>query len=235
MGCWEATCGISQTPIREGERVAAVLIRKVKSPSCDYQGCTYSDSLYEPVSPAIFGEYADYGRVNFDEDTDMRILEAVYGKTEENSIFKIISTHSSENGIYMMLFHLELYESIVNVFSKKSKFYTKGKSIREHLMKETSEYLSINFEERRFRHSLQHNMFKYNTDYVMNYYQDENLYGNLEKDPLISKMIDLFIFKDAMNVSRKLWVPQSGNGSQELSYTMAKMSGDFARKREQDL
>lgn len=57
MGCWNGTCGISNLPIRNGQRVAVVLLVKQNR----FDSWCYPSAVYD-VAPLLFwGTYNDYG------------------------------------------------------------------------------------------------------------------------------------------------------------------------------
>lgn len=57
MGCWNATCMLSNLPIYGGDPVACVLIaqREARMDPC------YGDHVFAPIAPPVFGYYDEYG------------------------------------------------------------------------------------------------------------------------------------------------------------------------------
>ncbi len=78
MGCWNATCGLTGLPIREGDPVIALFIqdeafgriegsRRELTPSYVFQSFT-------PASFIVRGEYDDYGSVDLDDANKAKIM-----------------------------------------------------------------------------------------------------------------------------------------------------------------
>lgn len=236
MGSWNGTCGASQLPIMYKEDVAIFLMRKNKYNREDHIGCVHSDNFYEPVSPAIFGKYADYGRVT-DVVADKRIVDMLYGEQEDYSdIGKLIDDESNEKGLYIMLVHLEVYNEILAHFGAESKFFTKKKSFNEFMKEQMLIYLTeVKKDPRGYSHELDYNRFKMSTGFALRFYQNPKIYeDNISNDSLVDSVVDYLVFKEAMQDSRKLWMPQAGQGSQEQDYNMAKIIGEFAVKKENE-
>lgn len=63
MGSYNGTCGISQLPIREGDRIVVFpLIARGKS-HVGGSSWVYSNDLFEPLTPPLLGTYDDYGGI----------------------------------------------------------------------------------------------------------------------------------------------------------------------------
>lgn len=62
MGCWNATCNVSNLPIFAGEKVVVIpLVRVMEHASaCN---CCYPTDNFVPFAFPIFGEYNDYGGI----------------------------------------------------------------------------------------------------------------------------------------------------------------------------
>jgi hypothetical protein len=79
MGSWNGTCGVTQFPITEGEKVKLILLiehdgarmsGKLNPIGC---GVTYHNDLWTPVMYPISGCYDDYGGIdNIEEDDNTR-------------------------------------------------------------------------------------------------------------------------------------------------------------------
>lgn len=72
MGCWNATCALTNLPITCVDPVKALVIRKTKTNTSDV---FYPFDLYQPVSSMFDGEYDDYGGVTLSEDNAEVLLE----------------------------------------------------------------------------------------------------------------------------------------------------------------
>lgn len=236
MGSWNGTCGVSQLPIMYGDDVAIFLMKKNKYNREDYMGCVHSDNFYEPVSPAIFGRYDDYGRVT-DVIADKRVISGLYGEQDDYSdIGNIIDEQSEKKGLYIMLVHLEVYKEIVVKFGVRNKFFTKKLSFNEFMRNQMLAYLTtVREDPEGFHIELDHNHFKMSTGFALRFYQNPEIYeDNMDNDSLVDSVVDYLVFKDAMQDSRKLWIPQAGNGSQDQDYDMVKIVGEFAVKKENE-
>lgn len=62
MGCWNATCNISNLPIFWGDKVVLIPLVKVSSKSTQFNPCYPTDN-FVPLGFPIFGKYDDYGRL----------------------------------------------------------------------------------------------------------------------------------------------------------------------------
>jgi vacuolar-type H+-ATPase subunit F/Vma7 len=60
---WNGTCGVTQMPIRYGDRVVLVFLLENKFKDHGGSGFCYSDNQYYPITIPIFGEYNDYGAI----------------------------------------------------------------------------------------------------------------------------------------------------------------------------
>lgn len=232
MGSWNGTCGVSQLPIVECDKVALFLLKKNKYRAIDFNGCVYSDDLYQPVSTVIFGEYDDYGRVEV-SDYDKRNLIYHYGKDADlTNVKKLIDENSTKNGLYFMLVHFDLYEDIIDKYGSEKHFYTNELTLRDHLRGSVLEYIRLKKGDP-YSFKIEHNAFKMNAQYSLPLYTNEDIFHeDYENDKLVDDLVDLMIFKEAMSLSRKLWIPQAGNGSQDHDFEMVKLIGEFAVKKE---
>lgn len=62
MGCWNATCNVSNLPIFWGDKVVLIPLVKVSSEHTKFNPCYPTDNFI-PLGFPIFGEYDDYGRL----------------------------------------------------------------------------------------------------------------------------------------------------------------------------
>ena len=64
MGCWNGTCGLTNLPLRAGDKVMGVLVRiPYRNKLEDMSGSCYSTDLAWPVTAGFEGEYNDYGGI----------------------------------------------------------------------------------------------------------------------------------------------------------------------------
>lgn len=231
MGSWYETCGLSQLAIVDDENVAVFLMKK-KSNRMDYYRFCYSDDLFEPVAPVLFGKYLDYGKIEI-EKADKRIIDNLYGEQKDySSIGKLIDEKSIELGIYVMLVHLDLYKEVVEKHGEEKFWFTNKESLRKHNTKKFQKFI-IDSKEMPKKYRFMNELFDHHEEYGLRFYNDVTLYKGPE-DQLIKNLIDLQIFKNAMSVNRKMFIPQTGKGSQDREHNLAKMIGEFTIKKEKE-
>lgn len=62
MGTWKGTCGLSQLPIRNGEKVVLFPLLQIHPTSQSLgSGFSYANYFFEPITLPLFGEYNDLG------------------------------------------------------------------------------------------------------------------------------------------------------------------------------
>lgn len=241
MGSWNGTCGISQLPIMPGDDVAIFLIKENMSSQINHFGCVHADDYYFPISPALIGKYDDCGRVQ-DVKADKRIIDVIYGKQDNyENIADIVNTQSSRNRIYFMLVHLEIYNKMVETFSQR-KVFSSLTPLAEHLKNEFVSYL-VRTRNKRLELETQGRLLPVDMylederegDFYENFYYSDEIYqDNIEKDPLIKEVIDFLVFQHGLITSRKMWLPQAGQGSQDCEFGVAKIVGEFVAKKERE-
>lgn len=113
MGCWRATCGLSNLPIKENDKVVAFLLKE-KSLG-DLRGgqfCNVND-LFTPISVPIFGRYDGYGCIKDIESkySDL-ILEQVRSFFEDDALDDKLSIKSDSSSLNVNTASLEdiIYE-----------------------------------------------------------------------------------------------------------------------------
>lgn len=62
MGCWNATCNITNLPIISGDKVVLIPLAKTKENS-DFNVC-YPTDVFVPFGLPLFGNYDEYGSIN---------------------------------------------------------------------------------------------------------------------------------------------------------------------------
>lgn len=76
MGCWNGTCGVTNLPIRAGDKVMAVLVRiPYRNKLDDMSGACYSTDQAWPVTAGFEGVYNDYGGI--EELVDSPVLDEI--------------------------------------------------------------------------------------------------------------------------------------------------------------
>ena len=81
MGCWNATCGVTNLPIRAGDKVMAVLVRiPFHNKLTDMSGACYTSDQAWPVTAGFEGEYNDYGGIeNLVDSPVLQEIEKRFG------------------------------------------------------------------------------------------------------------------------------------------------------------
>jgi hypothetical protein len=70
MGSWNKTCGLTQLPIHEGERVITFLLVKKEG---GYHSYSYNNWAWELIPMPIYGTYDDHGWMNVDADQERKL------------------------------------------------------------------------------------------------------------------------------------------------------------------
>lgn len=126
MGCWRATCGLSNLPIHENDEVVAFLLKE-KSLS-ELRGGQFHavDDLYIPISAPIIGKYDGYGSIkDIDEKYSDLILKQVRSFFKENISSDTLSIKSNTSSIDIEVASIEdiVYEfergNIIQVANKE--------------------------------------------------------------------------------------------------------------------
>lgn len=238
MGSWYGTCGVSQLPIVDGDKVVLFLLQKNVDEDVSYNGMCHSDEIYEPVSVAVIGEYNDYGRIVV-KDYDSRSILKLYGEDADlTDVGKLIDEKSEEKGLYFMLVHFDIYNKVIAEYGNMKNWFTKGKSYRSYMKESIQEFIELNRSENSLTAFMGNaNRFKAETQWKLSIYTEKTKKDifdeDYKNDKLVDKLADLMTFRHAMSESRKLWIPQAGQGSQERDYTMNKIIGTFVNELEE--
>ena len=92
MGCWKATCGLSNLPIKENDKVVAFLLKE-KSLG-DLRGGQFANinDLFTPISAPIIGRYDGYGCIkDIEKKYKDLILEQVKSFFKEEALYDKLS------------------------------------------------------------------------------------------------------------------------------------------------
>lgn len=76
MGCWNATCNVTNLPIYAGEKIVLIPLAKVKE-ECEFNVC-YPADVFIPFGLPIIGEYDEYGgieKVQTNEENKRHLME----------------------------------------------------------------------------------------------------------------------------------------------------------------
>lgn len=139
MGCWNGTCGLTQTPINSGDEIVLFpLASNVFAPkSLSGAGCCYPHDVYHPLTMPVFGKYNDYGGIEeiegntenytkffqaldikssaeeFDEKVDFNSLESILNDGFERKTIYCETGYGREDFAFMMV-PRELYYAVVD-------------------------------------------------------------------------------------------------------------------------
>lgn len=77
MGCWNATCGLSNLPIQAGDDVLLFVLAESKLSSRDRfgGGFSYPNGRYRPIGLPVHGQYNDYGGIENVTENGHRMFE----------------------------------------------------------------------------------------------------------------------------------------------------------------
>lgn len=150
MGSWNGTCGLTQMPIKEGEKVVLFPLLRNKNANNGGNGFCHSNNQYTPISLPLFGEYDDYGKIKNISRNENLVLnffqkifkqksyyglildEKKYDRAKENSSFSgevtdiktLIQWFMSKplyKGLGFMLVHEDIYFKVIQeIGSRKS-------------------------------------------------------------------------------------------------------------------
>jgi len=96
MGCWNATCGLSQLPIHHGDHVVGFLLEGRGNSGRNEGhlgagGYCYSTDLFAPLFIPVFGKYDDYGSI--EDIKGSKILVDFFNKEKT---FKLVPDRGDE-------------------------------------------------------------------------------------------------------------------------------------------
>lgn len=251
MGSWNGTCGISKMPIRYGDRVKLVLLKPTeyyKSVSTGSGFCNAAD-MYTPICLPITGEYNDYGCIeDIDEQPELfdLIIKALRIPDRNNieDIIAGISNNELENISYMLI-HESVYNIMIDINKEIPHRYDNDCTVEMH--RNESIDILINYKDNfnKMLDGLHNDTIKpapleFDRDYYDNehYYRilpsvvrelnDSDILKAIKKD-----MVNFLIFSEAISDARMFWSPQSGGGSQDLTYEYQIEIGKLAEQLRQ--
>lgn len=254
MGCWNETCGVSQLPIRDGDKVALFLMEAKKGGLVGgYNGFTYNTDLFTPISIPLFGEYNDYGSLeniygneeyvfHFLQKRDKRLNgeDAQYFETSKEYL-DLIERGEGGNLQFMMV-HEDIYRAMIEEAGARFP-YNEKKTIKEQFTDQANAYLAqykqtgkkeewerelfLNFTVKDFN-----GFTRFYTSYDLGLHDWLTLALKKEEQDLLNEMTDLRLFFIAMNLSRKMWMPQ-GVKSQQQDYMMQRVIADKIVEKEE--
>lgn len=242
MGCWNGTCGITQMAITRNEKIRLVIITGGGSTATEGAGIHYIDDVWHPVSVPIRGKYNEYGSITDivqDRAAELLLeqLKEIYPEEERTKVTLESAINDIErekfNG-YGMFFILEpiyqamlAYNYISYVIEGDLRTYVPMREVlqarnqKEYL--ELVETLSV-IKEDSFMYYRLSNKDEYQRSSNGNLpclkkwaFKMAKLNMNIEDSEVqefLNISLDWHLLTYAMRISRKLWMPQAGRGSQ---------------------
>lgn len=249
MGSWNGTCGISKMPIQYGDRVKLVLLKPTnhyRSVSTGSGFCDASD-MYTPICLPITGEYNDYGCIeNIDEQPELfdLIIKALRIPDRNNieDIIAGISNNELENISYMLI-HESVYNIMLDITKETPHRYDNNYTTEMHRNDSVDVLIKYMSERNKILNDMDNGIYKpleFDKDYYNNehYYRilpdvirtlnDSDVLKTIKKD-----IVEFMIFIEAISDARMFWSPQSGGGSQDLTYEYQIEIGKLAEQLRQ--
>lgn len=249
MGSWNGTCGISKMPIQYGDRVKLVLLKPTnhyRSVSTGSGFCDASD-MYTPICLPITGEYNDYGCIeNIDEQPELfdLIIKALRIPDRNNieDIIAGISNNELENISYMLI-HESVYNIMLDITKETPHRYDDNYTTEMHRNDSVDILINYKIGHNKILNDMDNGIYKpleFDKDYYNNdhYYRilpdvirtlnDSDVLKTIKKD-----IVEFMIFIEAISDARMFWSPQSGGGSQDLTYEYQIEIGKLAEQLRQ--
>lgn len=311
MGSWNGTCGLSQLPIKEGDKIVLFPLLKNKYADNGGAGFTYNYNQYAPISIPVFGEYNDYGGIQkitkngeflfslfqeavSGEEGQLLALNSKEVERQEaiNSTFtrtpkdleELIDVYLREPvyaGVGYMLVLEEVYQKTLEEVASRINYRSKI-AMRSHFTEAAKQFLTevneilktpletLHEEQKKLREtkeddsdeyyerwdairnqiSIHYGIYKdaFSQNVFVDYFSDlgksNYMFKKLllqqlvkaskeQQDVLLSDYVDFILFDIVMDLTRKLWTPQGGAGSQGAELYLHKLIAESAIKREQ--
>lgn len=247
MGCWNATCGLSQLPINYDDEVKMVLLVTGNNYNefSTGSGFCYPDDMFKPLFFPINGTYNDYGGIDVTENKQ-ELIDAICKRLSPNkqvtNFNRLLEKvwHDKLPGISFTLIHKEVYDKFIYLTAAEKFRGTQG-SLREHfeeVMKitvEHAEYFNdymqklVAGEASHMDTSFIHrkNNIEHYTRCLPMIYKSSADYKFIAS--LQDEAVEFMVMDKAMNNARKFWSPQSGAGGQGVDYKYAIAIGNIAK------
>lgn len=236
MGCWNETCGLTQTPIRYGDDVAVYIL----IPRNNTRGATcHTDDFYNPFVLPIYGKYNDYGSIENIEDRPeyeafYKLIHHYYHEkglfecSKEDQSFsnieefihlverKYIRCKHNDLHVHLVMFHKHMHDHMISFIQDRK---------HDFLPKTYSDILSSELDQLVFSRYgvlppslLASSTF---TPFDLSYLEK---FQNINKDSLFFKAK---MFDQAMSCLRKTWFPNTGSGSQQSDYEISRILAEY--------
>jgi hypothetical protein len=241
MGCWNATCAVSQYSIRKNEKVRILFLVDNKKYSrggeCFLTGVSYSNDMYSPFHLSIKGRYDEYGGIEGEEkDLNYNLVIKYFNKKfkqDFKSLNEVIShlMESHNKQIGFVLIKESVYQSMLEIFPISSLPFINDKieqikavyrkPMDKNLFKDNKELREL------FKKMNTQSFWFLNLDkYFSSNLFKEIYYKQLKTNPIDENQLEHFkndlIFLSLFDDLRKVWTPQSGAGSQQSTIKLNK-------------
>lgn len=209
MECWNATCMLSQLPIKYGDDVVLIPIIK-ESTSVPFQNIYYSNDLFKPLPIILKGQYNDYGYIdngsgdidqfiNFVSNRSYLSLEQLQQKQKCFSYVEACLRYITDEELFnagFVMIHSSMFYNLLD-YCEKSEYVIDTTNRLHNLSKsyDKDNLLNLNIEDL--------------SDYI-------DLFGrNIIKNANYESIENIIRFDNVLSILRKMWIPQSYCGSQK--------------------
>jgi hypothetical protein len=289
MGCWNETCGITQLPIKAGDKVRLFVLVSQSSYRGEAGGGTcYPTDLWTPLGIPVQGEYDDYGSIeNFKEGLDTKALlsrikenwipfereyekvppldkmdlgsalhwiERGYAKQKvigkEQSLgammvleevyqamisYDFVTAHHTKNGYVYLPYSEILKRDMEEWYQDTYQTYKDLEGIDDDPVSQMQALLNMARSDRFFGY-MDSGLKEYSKE-LTDLAKDGKKFTDKKVQKLAQSVIEMKRFSSALMAARKMWVPQSGKGSQDenldIHKVIAKTVDDIITQREQ--
>lgn len=234
MGCWNGTCGVTNTPIHEGDEIVLFVLDSFGVLSGG--GFCYTTSMYIPVSLPIKGKYDGYGGIivneNINEDYMLdgliRVLSLAGRCDDYSDLGELL--HEIERGeiqgLGFMLVHKIAYERCIEYVGNQY-ILLYDDTYKKLCLEGYDAYVEpcpialkhgINV---MVRNRNRHSVFSFSKmTLLLEFFKFDDSYI------LRETIVDVCMFDYALQQARKFWCIQNGAGSQSSEYDVNNIIGE---------
>ena len=247
MGCWNATCGLSQMPIKYNDEVKMVLLisghyhKDISTGS----GFCHPDNMFKPLFFPVNGTYNDYGGIDTTENKQ-EVIDVICKYLSPNEVLdfdKLLEQVSNDKfpEVSFTLIHKEVYDKFIKLTENEKRF-----SVKNNLRKHSEEAVDASIEyieyfENYLRQLGIEPAERMDTTFLHKKSNNEHytrclpmLYNSSADLKLLKALkdeaVDFIIMNRALDNARKFWSPQSSAGGQDVDYRYAMAIGSISRK-----
>ncbi len=227
MGCWNGTCGITNLPIRGGDKIAAFLIAVPLKREGDFSGFCYAG---QPLTLPFFGTYNDYGGIENVKESFVTKEIMTHFKREESFEGFIndqverdklkIGDDYFNYGVGLWMVHRDIYDKLCKIdpvsYGGEISSATFLDSANSWIPPQDDEEERLDIFGLRLHRALN----SYLGSMIYNFVHTSSLSRNLDLT------LDFFRFTNCMQALRKSFIPQGGKGSQSDCFGHAKLLAD---------